>query len=494
MWPPQERGGQVNRWRAAAVATVVSALGAALIWTAGDAGLSERMGPAALPGTLPARPNLIVITLDTMRADRLGHHGYFRDTSPRLDALATESIVFDQFLVPMATTLPTHTSLFTGVHPVEHGIRANVSFSGERFVPADDLLPLAVWARDNNYTTAAFVSSGPLKPYSGILSGFDHQDYPPGHDRRAKNTTEAVLQWLTTAPAEPFLLWVHYYDPHYPYYGKHGDKHDFQETEAARSWLREREIGARNEEAFAKNLERNARYDSEVHYMDHHVGRLLDRLGEELLDRSVLVVAGDHGEGVGQHNHIEHGLVWGNELRAPLMIRAPGLVPGRRVDPVSAHDVLPTLLGLTDLSERAGILSQVSGRDLLAKEVRPEPVVSVTSDRRAGMGTSRTYALSTPGWRLVWKDPGEAKDDEGKTRLYDLEADPHELHSVHKDHGGRVKRLRRQLKERLETMRIRAAELGSGTLAPVDATTLEELRELGYLDDQVEDEAAPVGE
>ena len=164
-------------------------------------------------------PNIVLITLDTTRADHLGAYGYFRDTSPRIDAFAEQSIVFEHAIAPMATTLPTHVSILTATHPLEHGVLANVMHGGRRFVPAAGLRSFATVCREQGYRTAAFVSAAPLKRDSGIQLGFEVFDEPDESEaeRSGGQTSDAALRWLAGLEAGPFLLWVHYYDAHWPF-------------------------------------------------------------------------------------------------------------------------------------------------------------------------------------------------------------------------------------------------------------------------------------
>ena len=147
-----------------------------------------------------ALPNLVVVTLDTTRADHLGLYGYFRDTSPRLDAFAADAVVFDRALAPMATTLATHFSLFTGTHPLVHGVLANGMGNGRRYVGSPRLRSLAARGLEVGYDTAAFVSAMALSEGTGIERGFERFDEPAGASRRyASHTTNAALRWLESA-------------------------------------------------------------------------------------------------------------------------------------------------------------------------------------------------------------------------------------------------------------------------------------------------------
>ena len=162
-------------------------------------------------------PNIILVSIDTLRADHLGCYGYFRETSPNIDAFAAEAVLFERAYSAMATTLPSHLTMLIGMHPIEHGVVANIDDGGVAFTSGPGLRSVAEVARDNGYATAGFVSATPLKRISGIHVGFETFDEPQGATRDAKTVTDAALSWLGQHYDEPFFLFVHYYDPHVPY-------------------------------------------------------------------------------------------------------------------------------------------------------------------------------------------------------------------------------------------------------------------------------------
>ncbi|HJS75544.1 MAG TPA: sulfatase-like hydrolase/transferase, partial [Vicinamibacteria bacterium] len=172
---------------------------------------------APSPRAVLDSPNLVIVSIDTLRADRLGLYGYFRETTPFLDSLAKESLVFERCLAPMAVTFPSHLSLFTGAYPEETGAFANARVGGLAFVPTARLRSLAQVLREGGYRTAAFVGATPLKRHTGIDAGFEHFDEPAAGQRRAGATNKRVLSWLAARDDGPFFLWVHYFDPHKPY-------------------------------------------------------------------------------------------------------------------------------------------------------------------------------------------------------------------------------------------------------------------------------------
>ncbi|HMV68710.1 MAG TPA: sulfatase [Myxococcota bacterium] len=441
----------------------------------GDPGHAFKLERATARGTRELGPDLLIVTWDTTRADHVGAYGYARDTTPVIDALAAECAVFDRFIVPMSTTLPSHTSLFTGVRPEEHGILANATFTGERFVPSEQLTTLATWLSRQGYRTAGFVSSTPVKQYSGIAAGFQDWNEPQGDHRRAADTVDRALEWLDKVPDDaPLFMWVHLYDPHHPYAPIRALADHFEEDAALRKHIADRDIGHRG--GRERVVERMNAYDTDLFYTDRETGRLLDGWrGGDRWGRTILVLAGDHGEGLGQHDHMEHGLVWDEQLHAPLLIRAPGLAPRRVPFPMSAHDVLPTVLGLVELPDEATLTAQITGHDVLAEGYAPGPVFSRSSVRQVKLGTNVSFAMTTSEWKaIIQADHPPA--------LYDLVHDPYERDDVADDHPEVVAELRALGKSMFEAQRALAERLGAGKTEKLDAGTLHELQQLGYME------------
>ena len=436
--------------------------------------------PASAPEEARAWPDVIVITLDTTRADHLGAYGYFRDTSPTFDALAAKALQFDRLVVPMATTLPTHTSLFTGVWPTEHGVVANLQHGGERFLPSESLVPVAAHLQGHGYQTGAFVSAAPLERKAGLASGFDVYDQPSKVERSGDLTVDAAIGWLAEAGPAPLLLWVHLYDPHNPFappkeYAERFVGKDHDEVDA---WLDARGVSktAKRPTGITVRAKRaHNLYDAEIRFMDDQLARLvaaIERRGRA--EESLWIVAGDHGEGMNQHGQPGHGLVWQEQLHAPLLLRAPGHAHKRIPTTLSMADVLPTAFGLVDLPEEGAISGQFSGMDVLDSGAEERPVLSQTSSRQLMFGRPMTYAWTGPRWKCQWADGQDPV-------LYDLIEDPYELTPVHQ--SAERARCMEGLKAELTRQRERAVALGAGETAPMDAEQVERLKALGYLDD-----------
>ena len=426
-------------------------------------------------------PNLLVVTLDTTRADHVGAWGYFRDTTPVLDALARDSIVFEAAIAPMATTLPSHVSLFTATAPGEHGVLANQTQGGQRFVAAPGLRPIAAIAAERGYDTAAFVSAAPLKRESGIEAGFATFDEPADPNRPSAETVGAAIDWLARARV-PFLLWVHLYDAHWPYHVPRSHAGRYR-TDADL----EREIALRRIPAHAlrplPGVVDDARetfnaYDAALRYQDEQLGRLLEALRDAgRWDDTAILVIGDHGEGLCQHGEAGHGSTWVEQLHVPLLMRVPGEPPRRVAGQISVMDALPTFLALVRAPELRFPPGQPSGRDALAPGAAPRPILSQDTGReRAG---PHRVALTAGRWKYFRiEDDGSVRD-----ALYDLASDPYELTDVADHHADRVAALRRLAEAQLAAESARGEALRSGLppeTRPLDPEIAKQLEALGY--------------
>jgi len=396
------------------------------------------------------RPNVLLVTIDTVRADRLGCYGHAGAATPVLDGLAARGVRFATAIAHVPLTGPSHASILTGLGPLGHGFRENAGFA----LPAEVDTGAVVFGRAG-YRRAAFVSAFPLDRRFGFDRGFtvfdDH--LPKGNDPRrtpyverfADATTDAALRWLGTPPAEgeaalPFFLWVHYYDPHAPYEPP-GD-------------LAER-FGS-------------SPYDGEIAFVDRQLGRLLRTLDEEgRLSRTVVLVVGDHGEGLGEHGEGTHGLfIYDSTLRVPLIVAGPG-VPAGRVSSTVARgmDVLPTLLDLAGVPTPAAVEGRslrpaLEGHDL---DDVPAYVESIYGEREFGWAPLF-------GWRTATRKFIEAPRPE----LYDLESDPAESSNIAAQEQDRVARMRGSLQAAMERTIPDAA-------TAVDPETAARLAALGYV-------------
>jgi arylsulfatase A-like enzyme len=427
----------------------MGAPGAALLLTLAVSPACRREAPPVPPAE---RPNVLLVTIDTLRADRVGCYGHASASTPVLDALAARGVRFETAIAHVPLTGPSHASILTGLGPLGHGFRENAGFvlPAQAKSGAEDF-------RQAGYRTAAFVSAFPLDRRFGFDRGFETYDdhLPKGNDPRrtpyverlADATTEAALRWLapTTGPtaaaqSAPFFLWVHYYDPHAPYEPP-GD--------------------------FAARV-RAAPYDGEVAFVDQQLGRLLRALEERgVLARTLVVAMSDHGEGLGEHGEGTHGLfVYDSTLKVPFIVAGPGIGGGRVARTVARGiDVLPSLLDYAGLKPRP----EIEGRSL-----RPAIEGREMSDAPAYAET--LYPQREFGWAplFAWRTARHKMIEAPRPELYDLETDPGETANRAGSENARLVDMR----QKLEVVLSRTAPSAA---AEVDPEAAERLRALGYV-------------
>jgi arylsulfatase A-like enzyme/Tfp pilus assembly protein PilF len=397
----------------------------------------------------PMRPNVLLVTLDTTRADRLGCYGYAPALTPALDALAARGVLFERAYTPAPLTLPSHASLMTGLYPPEHGLLVN-----GRGRLDESLSTLAEVFRDAGYDTAAFLGSFVLHSKFGLDRGFrtyddDMTNTDPTEDglhrqRDGVWVVDAALAWLERRRTEPFFCWVHLYDAHAPYLTHSEDFGDrFQDSP----------------------------YDGGIAYVDLQVRRLMNHLDTKgHKEQTLVVVVGDHGESLGEHDEKEHGLtLYGSVLRVPWIWAGRGVAgSGQRVpQPVSLTDLRPTLLETAGLREPR----RASGRSLRAALVgRPidsENCYSATDFPLLEHGWSPQRSLISENWKFI-RSP--------EVELYDLTSDPQERDNLASTLPERAQELEDQLAALERTMTTR-----QGAAVELSPHEQRALASLGYL-------------
>jgi choline-sulfatase len=343
------------------------------------------------PRSTPSGPSVVLVTIDTLRADYVGAYQAGKHTeTPTLDALAAEGVRFANAVATAPLTLPSHTSIMTGQYPPHHGVRDDAGFHA-----TPELETVAERFQAAGYATAAVVGAALLDAESGLAQGFDDYDGPASggvEERKAADVTDRALAFLAGAD-RPFFLWVHYFDPHGDY--------------APPASYRER---------FAKDP-----YAGEVAYVDAELGRLIAALRERgQLEHTVVCVTADHGEGLGEHGELGHGyFVFESTLHVPWILRGPGIPAGRVVDTVASNAaVAPTLAHLAVV----GALAQAdveSAEPLWGDAAQPTPGWAY-SESLAGqleLGRAPLYALRRGSDKLI---------DGARAELYELASDPRE--------------------------------------------------------------------
>jgi arylsulfatase A-like enzyme len=422
-------------------------------------------------------PNVVFVTVDTLRADHLGCYGYPRPTSPAIDRLAARGLLFRHAESVQSATWPAITSLHTSLYPSAHGVVWN------GWQPREGITTLAELLRARGFATAAFVTNMLRARHPGFSRvHLARAATQAEQDRRA---TDAAIAHLDHVRDRRFFLWLHLLSPHADYAPPppHDDAFARGGTSRLDGTMTElvalRERGERlGEEDVARIVDL---YDGEVAFADEQVGRLLDALRERGLERTTLVVfSADHGEDLHQHNaYFFHSpSMYSSSLAVPLVLSWPGVLPqGEATDhPASLVDVAPTVLSLLGLP----VPSFFQGHALLeGRRVPREAARRVAFSETSG----RVFGARTPEWRLVY-NPEKLHPDApggpypiGELELYDLRSDPSEQRDVATE--------RRDVAERLtaDVLAWRARHAGANGPAgqQVDAATREELRSLGYI-------------
>ena len=429
------------------------------------------------------RLNLILISLDTMRADRLSFYGETeRETTPVLDKLAAESAVFSDALATSTVTGPSHLSMFTGQYPHRHGLLKN----GGKVAPK---YTLASTLSDAGWQTAGFTGGGYLRELFGLSYGFETYRAKGGPLAQFKRTFETsmphALEWLKSRPAGPFFLFLHGYDPHCPYEaspeglrqfgGKLHGPFDPEGLCGEEHFLPRLQAGDFSDEdsSYLRDL-----YDALVYSADQSLKPLIFYLRKSgLLEKSILVFTSDHGEGLGEHGWIGHGKLWGEQARVPLFIRFPkGRWAGRFDTPVSLVDLVPTLL------EELGVPAPdgVQGESLIPL-VRAEVNSIADPSKRMRLVSFDTEEAVWFGsrWKLSLDRSTQAE------MLFDLDADPGELVNLFGEEAGadRFGRLHATYRAwREETAASDAAYFIARGAPKLDAEEEAELSGLGYGD------------
>jgi arylsulfatase A-like enzyme/predicted Zn-dependent protease len=409
----------------------------------------------AVPPSSPAEP-IVLISIDTLRADHVGAYGYQKVPTPNIDALASDGIVFERAYSHVPLTLPAHTSILSGKLPFETNVRDNIGFTVR---PGERLLPAIL--RERGFATAGVVSAYVLRKETGIAHGFDFFDSSlpmkaqgtslGDVQRDGAETLQVAERWLDSRPSPRFFLFIHFYEPHTPYnpparYGRY------------------------------------APYDGEIAYADELVGRVLESLKRrQLYDRAAVILLSDHGEGLGDHVEKEHGLfIYDETMHVPLVVKLPGGAErGRRVaTPVQHIDIVPTVLELAGIPAPDGLRGRSLATMMRGAPQAERGLYSESLYGRYHFGWSELVALTDARFRYI-----KAPHDE----LYDLERDRAERHNLAADRPQARVAMRRALDEMTATARVTAP-------AAVSADERERLQSLGYVGATVSGEAASGGQ
>jgi arylsulfatase A-like enzyme/Tfp pilus assembly protein PilF len=417
------------------------------------ASLLMRM-PASLAAPNP-QPNVVVITIDTLRADHLGCYGYKQIRTPNIDALAADGLRFERAYTPVPVTLPSHTVIFTGTYPMFSGMH---DFAANKLSPTQPTLASVL--QQQGYTTGAVIGSAVLDSRFGLNQGFDfyydHFDFSrlqesnlDEMERPGNVVADVTLDWLSKNYEKKFFLWMHLYDPHYPYQPPAPFSGEYKDRP----------------------------YDGEIAFADAQVGRLIQFLKQKnLYGNTLIVLSGDHGESLGEHGEKTHGFfIYNATLHVPLIVHFAGAhSPGQtstKVAPdlVSLADLMPTILQILKID----VPAQVQGRNLLPlilPKTRDESrnLYAETFLPRLHFNWSELRGVETENYHFI---------DAPKPELYDLAKDPGETQNLFPQKKAVAEELRSRLKALIREYGANQ-ELAQNT--NLDPALMERLKSLGY--------------
>ncbi len=437
-------------------------------------------------GPLPSN-HVLLITLDTTRADYLGCYQPGKSTSPHLDRLALQSVVFDRAIAQAAVTPVSHASILTGLEPYNHGLRVLHGLVANRLGEEHKTLP-EVW-KEVGGQTAAFVSAFPVTQAFGLHQGFDFFDaaFPPSdgkwlrsHDgvlisnksqRRADYTATAAISWLKAQAVhdKPLLMWVHFFDPHDPLVlPPKGIHHKFR-------------TDSKNHEEVLRAI-----YACEVFFMDSQIGRLFQAYKDcNMWDNTIVVVVADHGEGLGDHNWWSHGILYQEQIRVPQIVRIPGLQGGARISSlVRTIDLMPTILEAADID--ADYWPEMDGQSLLetmrsgqagqqltayADSINILTYPRLKPATQVDHKDDKLYCLMKGNYKLIYH---QLQPDQ--TEFYDLAHDPRELHNLAPSNPQEMKAMIADL------MSLDALSDIMPGMTQTDTERFEQLKSLGYVE------------
>jgi arylsulfatase A-like enzyme len=420
------------------------------------------------------KPNIILITLDTTRADRLGCYGYRRQTSPNIDKLAEESVLYTRAIAPSSWTLPSHASLFTGKFTSSHGARYDPegpllltdAISGPESWDAyrarglaQNEVTLAEVLKETGYTTAAVVGGPWMKRIFGLNKGFDYYNdsqISTVNGRLASQVTTSALNWLERRREKKFFLFLNYFDPHGPYSPPEGFA------------LRFLPKGTNFTGREPTLEETNALYDAEILYMDHYIGRFLQKLKvENLYNDTLIIVTSDHGELFGEHGKFGHGhYLYQEELHVPLFIKYPaGEVSPKRTDlRAQLTDILPMIY------ERVGITIPGNIQGTSPSQIK-HPIIAETYPLPLISKDGSWQSIFEGDFKFIW-------NSKNQHMLFNLKDDPEENVNIIVQDSKRTERMWAQMEQYLAKLPKPGLAVPAGE---PDDQTKEALKSLGYV-------------
>lgn len=392
--------------------------------------------------------NIVLITIDTLRADHLHCYGDRKISTPVLDGLAKQGVLFEHAVTQAPLTQPSHASIFTGTNPNVHGVRDTGGF-----VLKAPAVTMATLMRRRGWNTAGFIGSEVLRRTFGFNQGFTYYDdemprsnkaagYARAASRPANIIVDHAIHWLDdNSGKQPIFLWMHFYDPHEPYHPP---------------------------AAFQRQYPHDL-YSAEIAFTDQQIGRFLEVLRKKFpADKTLIVVMSDHGEGLGEHGEYNHGIfLYDSTLRIPWIMAGPGIPPGVRVQQQAREiDLLPTILDLTGGKAAPVVQGTSLVPTFFGKPVDTAYSYEETLYPKINLGWAELRGIHTAHWMYI-RAP--------KSELYDLDTDPGELHNVIDSNPKEYRELDRQLQL------LSSGDAKTITAGQMDDRTTEQLKSLGYV-------------
>jgi len=449
---------------------------------AGSAGMALAGSGCARQGRVG---RTVLITIDTLRADHVGCYGYPREVTPFIDSLAERSVVFQNAFASSSHTNPSHASILTSLHPVQHRLLSN-----EDRLLDTSIYTIAHMFRDAGYETAAFASVIFLVAFRDVFDTFDFRG--EGY-REANLTVNLAIDWLSRkTQGDRFLLWIHFYDPHTPYRPPKECLEKMRFASAAdrermvKWWTETQNIPMNFYESSDKLVEHLNNYNAEISFVDREIGRLFDFMEDRRLNSDTLwVITSDHGEGLGCHNYYKHSKhIYNEQLHVPLMLMFPdGEFANTKVDRLVRHvDILPTVAEIlgTSLDKQNMSVQGSSLMPLIKNDGQGYPVKYAFSQRRP--------TLIGEGVTEVWED-GEIyclQDLDAKyiyhsggiDEYYRLRSDPFETRNVIDVESETKDKIKEIVRAQYDRLLLESEGINSGG---IDKTRIEELKKHGYL-------------
>jgi len=424
--------------------------------------------------------NIILVSLDTLRADHMGCYGYHRDTTPNIDKLAEKSIIFDQFYAQSHNTIVSHATMFSSLYPMVHVVTPKTSLQ-------EKIKTLAEYFQDAGYATAAFTAHSWLSEKMGFNQGFE--SLKSQQSISAEDNNKLINPWLEKNRKRKFFLFLHYFDVHsdpngQPYEtGSEFDKKFTRDYAGVFTRLDDNMIGReflveRSAELGREDLEYVvALYDGGIAYTDYYVGKVLEILETlQLLDKTIIIITSDHGEAFGEHGKFFHQQLYKEDVHVPFIIRIPGQQYQERIPSrVGIIDIMPTMLDMANIPYS----EELQGESLLPlmkeSEKRQDYVISTGFPRRGGYST---IFLRDGQWNFY------TKNDFTKNELYDFLSDRNEANDlsnektlIKENELRKIKQFYREQEELKDSLNIKLEEAVPFTEEEVDL-----LKRLGYLD------------